>query len=360
MNRNNMLLIGLAVFFVIGVGLTALMLRSGGQPTPPPNTGPVPTPAPVKTFVAAKDIPPRTVITAAMLEESESKPTAGAITDIDQAVGKLSTEPIYKGQVVKSSMAMEELERVIPASFAIPKENQDNLRAVAIWVDPLQTAAGLVDKGDRVDVIAVHKLKASGSGDASEFAAGRTIAQDLQVLAVDRSLEVSMKPTPVPAPPSAPGAPPPPTPPTAPTPPPTPGQKTFTRVIVAALPETAERLVAANTTGELHITIRDPQVRDNFPIQSVREYPSAPTDPNAQKIREAAVQDVIEARRSKRTLAMDVERRRVMKQFEEKPIPMPTLPPMGFDGMKKMAPPPDVHEITVVRGTEKTRVIVPR
>lgn len=361
MNRNNMLLMGLAVFFVIGVGLTAYMLRGGSNPAAQPGAGPAPTPPPVKTFVAVKDIPPRTLITANMLTEStDDKPTAGAITDIDQVVGKLSTEPIYAGQVVKTSMTTEEIARVVPASFRIPKQNQENLRAVGIWVDPLQTAAGLVDKGDRVDVIAVHKLKVTGSNTNGDIASGRTIAQDLEVLAVDRSLEVAMKPTPVPAPAGPPGAPAAaPAPPPAPTPPPQPGQKTFTRVIVAALPETAERLVAANTTGELHITIRDPQTRENFPIAGVREYPAVPVDPMVQKVRDAAVTRRLDNIRR----ADELKWKRIETQEAKRlnpPIPSVGLDPMKVGVIPTPVPTADVREITVVRGTEKTRVIVPR
>ncbi len=356
MNRNNMLLMGLAVFFVIGVGLTAYVLKGRGNSQSTP-VGPAPTPAPVKTFVAAKDIPPRTVITANMLTEStEAKPTAGAITDMDQVVGKLSAEPIYKGQVVKSRMTTEELERVIPASFAIPKQDQQNLRAVAIWVDPLQTAAGLVDKGDRVDIIAVHKLKITGNNSTGEIASGRTIAQDLQVLAVDRSLEAATKPASAPAP-SAPASTP--TPPPAPTPPPQPGQRTFTRVVVAAPPEIAERLVAANTTGELHITIRDPQTRENFPVSGVREYPANPVDPVVLKVRDAAVE-----RRLNNIRKQDERRWKIIEMQDVKRmnpvIPPPQIGPMNTGGLPTPLPTPDIREITVVRGTEKTRVIVPR
>ncbi|HEY0076394.1 MAG TPA: Flp pilus assembly protein CpaB [Abditibacteriaceae bacterium] len=351
MNRNNLILIGLVALFLVGAGLTAFVfMRPAGQPAA---TGPNPTPAPVRSFVAKRYIPPRTVITADMLTESSDSPAvAGAISDVDLAVGKLTKEPIEERQVVTTTMITDDLDRAIPATFRIPRRD---LRAVGIWVDPLQTAAGLVDKGDRVDIVAVHKLKLTGAN-ASEITSGRTIAQDLEVLGVDRSLNVAVQPTPVPAAPGA-AAPAPP----APTPPPQPGQKTFTRVVVAALPEVAERLIAANLSGELHITIRDPQTREAFPIVEAREYPAQSADPLAQKVREAAVQDAIEARRRERQLAYNVRERTVMKRFEKTTvIPNPTLPPARIDNYPVPTPMPNVHEITVVRGTEKTRVVVPR
>jgi Flp pilus assembly protein CpaB len=356
MNRNNMILIGLVALFLVGAALTAFVFMR--PPAPPAGTGPSPTPAPVRSFVAANYIPPRTVITRDMLtQKSGAQPVAGAITDVNQVVGKLTQEPIEEGQVVTAAMTTDDLERAIPASFRIPRPD---LRAVGIWVDPLQTAAGLVDKGDRVDIVAVHKLKVTGNNSTGEVASGRTIAQDLEVLGVDRSLNVVMQPTPVPAAPgTAAGAPPPPP---APTPPPQPGQKTFTRVVVAASPEVAERLIAANLSGELHITIRDPQTREAFPIAEAREYPAQSADPLAQKVREAAVQDAIEARRRERQLAYNVREKRVMREFEPKlpNVNINTKTPIDIGSLPTPIPPPNVHEITVVRGTEKTRVVVPR
>ena len=360
MNRNNMILIGLVALFLVGAGLTAFVFM---RPAPAPQaTGPAPAPAQVRNFVAARYIPPRTIITTDMLTEaSDSQPVAGAITDIDQVVGKLTSEPIEKGQVVRAAMTTDDIDRVIPANFRIPRAD---LRAVAIWVDPVQTAAGLVDKGDRVDVIVAHKLKVSGNNNTGEVVSGRTIAQDLEVLGVDRSLVVTPQPTPAPAAPgAAPGAPPPPP---APTPPPQPGQRTFTRVVVAATPGVAERLIAANVSGELHITVRDPQTRENFPIPGAREYPAQSVDPLSQKVREAAVQDAIESRRRERQLAYNVRERQVMKRFETSRVttgpamPLPTLQPAQPQVFPAPASAPNVHEITVVRGTEKTRVVVPR
>lgn len=359
MNRNNMALIGVVVFLVLGLGLTAFLLMNRG--TAPAPGQEVVAPPPRKVWVARQDILPRTVIKPGMLmEDTASTDTAGAISDPNQVMGKMAGTTIYKGQAVTAAMTTEPLRRVVPANISIPTED---LRAVAVWVDPLQTAAGLVDKGDRVDVIVAHKLKVKGAGGQDgEVVAGRTIAQDLEVLAVDRSLAAGAAPTPPPGgAPGAPGAAPPPPPPPPP-PPNQPGQKTFTRVVLAAPPEIAERLIAGNLSGELHLTIRDPRVRDNSLIAEVREYPVQTADPLAQKIREASVQDAIEARRKRRDLAFSLETQertaRLTKRLNP-PIPMPTfVNPMSPGGFP--TPAPEVHEITVVRGTEKTRVVVPR
>ncbi len=354
MNRNNMALIGVVAFLVIGLGLTALLLMNrGGAPVPGQE---VVAPPPRKVWVARQDILPRTVIKSAMLmEDTATSATAGAISDPNQVLGKMASATIYKGQAVTSAMTTEPLRRVVPANISIPTED---LRAVAVWVDPLQTAAGLVDKGDRVDVIVAHKLKIKGAGGQDgEIVAGRTIAQDLEVLAVDRSLAAGAAPTP--APNAAPGAAPPPPP---PAPPNQPGQKTFTRVVLAAPPEIAERLVAGNLSGELHLTIRDPRVRDNSLIAEVREYPVQSADPLAQKVREASVQDAIEARRQRRQLAFSLETQERTTRLADRLKPRIKMPDFGTPMRPEVLPTPmpEVHEITVVRGTEKTRVVVPR
>lgn len=356
MSRNNMALIGVIVFLVIGLGLTALLLK--GKNTPAPSATTAVAPAARKVWVARQDIPPRTVIKPAMLtEDTSTTATAGAITDPNQVLGKMTSGTIYKGEAVTGTMTTEPLHRVVPANISIPSED---LRAVAVWVDPLQTAAGLIDKGDRVDVIAAHKIKIQGAGGQnSEIVSGRTIAQDIEVLAVDRSISAGAAPTPPPN--AVPGATQPPPPP--PAAPPQPGQKTFTRVLLAATPEVAERLVAGNISGELHLTIRDPRARDNSPLPEAREYPVHTADPLAQKIREASVQDALEARRQRRQLAFSLETQEKTTRLTKRlnpPMPVPRINLNPISPGSFPNPTPEGHEITVVRGTEKTRVIVPR
>ena len=81
---------------------------------------------------------------------------AGRLKDPKVLIGKVTAKKIEADTVLTGSVVGESLARVLPANIRIPSEK---LRAVAIWVDPTQTAAGLVDAGDRVDVIAAHKLK---------------------------------------------------------------------------------------------------------------------------------------------------------------------------------------------------------
>jgi Flp pilus assembly protein CpaB len=233
------------------------------------------------------------------------------------------------------------------------------MRAVGIWVDPDETAAGLVDVGDHVDVVATHKLTWDKGPNqfvigAQGFTAGRTIAQDLVVLAVDRSIEAPT-PTPTaaaPAPgapngaPAAGGAPPPPPP--APTAVPAPGSAAAkTRVLVAAKPDVAAHLIAANDQGVLNITIRNPlDANENKPVPEAHEYPS----------RVVTIKPVA-----------------AKPQKAESPWSIfapPRMPAMPKTGSRLPSPvtvtvpgtpaPVPTRDVTVIRGTEKTRVLLPR
>jgi Flp pilus assembly protein CpaB len=260
MKRNSPVLLATILLGVLALGATAFLLF-GPKPAPPgPAPGAaqaaVPTPTPSARWVAARDIPPRTVLSPAMMRRDFSSGTlpAGAIQSLADVNGQITKEPILAGQTVLATSFTTRLNRAVEANIAIPS----GYRGVAIWVDPDQTAAGLVDVGDRIDVISTHKLTydkgpnqfATGP---NAFTTGRTIAQDLLVLGVDKSIKApAPTPTPAPAAPGAAGAPPPPPP--TPAPPAGPAGSR-TRVLLAALPETAARLVAANDQGLLHVTI---------------------------------------------------------------------------------------------------------
>ncbi|HEX8465613.1 MAG TPA: Flp pilus assembly protein CpaB [Abditibacterium sp.] len=367
MQRNNLpVLLLVIVMGVLALGTTAfMMLRPASGPTAnAAAAAPTPTPAPVARYVAARDIPPRTVVNATMLRR-DFQPGAvplGAISSVDEVAGQLTSEPIVAGQTVMLSSFTPGVRRQVKANIPIPS----GLRGVAIYVDPAQTAAGLVDVGDRVDVISTHRLTYDKGPrqfivGATNFTTGRTVAENVLVLAVDDSISAP-EPTPTPVPGAAPpsGAPTPIPPPPAPAS--GPARK---RVLLAALPETAARLVAANDQGTLHITIRNPNDSDAGLVPEAREYPSriytAPPEKTAANSGGNAGGGGSNRGSGARTTFPDIG-------------PMPTLPPpsppaprsdpaIPSPPMAITDPPPPVaptsREITVIRGTEKTRVIVP-
>lgn len=357
MARNNTpVIIGAAVFGILALLLTMYMLMSRNASTPPPNVAS----APVSTlteYVAQRDIPPRTQIKSDMLQPQDvpkDKLAPGAITDIKSVVGHLSNGAVPRGQVITNDIVADQIGRTTPVYFPI----DPSMRAVSVYVDTVQNLSGIVDVGDHVDVIVAHKLTVKSDADVTATtSAARTIAQDLLVLAVDRSLNAP-KPTPTAAPVAPGGAAPPPPPPPAATPPPV-----KARVILQAPPNVAEDLVAAQESGTIYLTIRNPAAHDSFPMTEAREYPELITH-NAVPSANAPRSNTSNS--SNRIVALPSRRSRGSRSanadssWTDLPkIPPPNnLPPLPIPGGTGIVAPPQ-KEVTVIRGNEKTRVIVP-
>jgi len=341
---NSTAIIGVIVFGIIAVGLTVYALR-GNNPTQPPQAAPsgttanATTDAPAQTyFVAARQILPRTRITRDMLVEQQSNGQPipqNAITDPYQVVGKLANSIIEPGQTITGNSTVQPVARVIPANIPVPS----GLRAVAVWVNPQETAAGLVDVGDRVDLISTTKLKGStATNDAVEFVSGRTIAQDLQVLAVDRSINTPQAGN---ADDSKQGS--------AAAKPSDNADANRTRVIVAATSAQAQRIAAANEAGTLHVVIRNPGDSAVLPTGEALEYPVHLISKKA-----AAAASAPEAPQESRPAPAPPQYASFPRP--EAPQTAPALPvPTQASGSAS-----PFHEVTVIRGTEKTQVAVPK
>jgi len=343
MQKNKPIVIGAAILGILAVGLTLMSLLGGRKPPPAPEV--VAKPEPVKQLVAARDIPPRTVVRPEMVrEDAIDAPMPGGITDRKLVVGKLTGDIVRRGDVFTSAILVDPLTRNKPANFAIPA----GLRAVALMVDPNSTIGGIIDVGDHVDVVVSHRLKYRNEADQEgETRSGRTIGQDLLVVATDAALKkAEAPPAPAPGAPVDPNAPPPaPTPP--PPPPPAPGAPIAkVRVVVAAKPGVAERLVAAQGNGEIHLTLRDGIGRDQAAVPEVYEYPPytlGRKTPSKTGGNTAPAMNNI---------------------FRPQPPPV-MAPPKYPETMVPPAPltgtmPPATSEVTVIRGTEKTKVEVPQ
>lgn len=336
---NQTAIVGVIIFGILAVGLTVYALTRGSAP-PAPNATQASTTndenaaAPQTYFVASRQILPRTQITRDMLMErqSDGKPIpADAITDPFQVVGKLANSVMEPGQVFTTGVTVQPIARVIPANIPVPA----GLRAVAVWVNPTETTAGLVDVGDRVDIISTNKLKGqTRTSDSVEFVSGRTIAQDLQVLAVDKSIN-SLQVDP-----------------SKPAPAPAPNQQaqnsdaSRTRVIVAASPEQAQRIAAANESGTLHVVIRNPGDSAVMPTGESLEYPV-----NLVSVKSAPATAPAPA-------PAPAPRANTGNPAPYFPPPSPPLPPATT--MTPTTVSSSGNEVTVIRGTEKTLVAVPK
>lgn len=377
MQKNKFLIPALIAFGVLALGLTAMSMMGGNRPAAPAapvtEVSAAAPAAPTKQIVAQNAIPPRTIITRSMVHEEEGSSTQpGAFSNISDVVGKLSSTQIEAGQNVTSSMVTLPIQRAIPADFAVPA----GLRAIAVYVDPAQTAAGLVDKGDRVDVLATYKMTFEKQDTdyytqvmtgSKTFTLGRTVAQDLLVLGVDRSL-LAPPPTPTPAAgqTSTVGA----GKTAEATPSPTPGAgPQRVRVLLAATPAICERLVAANDAGTLHLTIRNPSSRDQAPLSDARESPIRVINVR-KKVDKASNSSSAPA--TAPLFPSPRERDMAMAPYMPAPAPAPAarpIPPVQVPSGNRLPPqlapmpaPTQTRKsspVTIIRGTDKSDLNVP-
>jgi pilus assembly protein CpaB len=179
--RNLLFAVGL-VALVAGATLAVLWIAQGGTSDNRSATAPVP---PVSVLVAAETIRQGTLLHATDMAWKEmpadrappaairKQPDAqrafiGAVTRRDFAAG----EPIVPGGLIKAG------ERGFLAAVLAP-----GMRAVSIAVDASTSAAGLIQPGDRVDVLLAQSL---GQGIPGSNAVSETVLKDVRVIAVDQ------------------------------------------------------------------------------------------------------------------------------------------------------------------------------
>ena len=356
------LLIAVLMLGILALGGAALlMMKPGASSQAQAAAVPTPTPQSFERLVAARDIPPRTVVTREMLRsisQTEELPPDAA-KSMDDLRGQITSQSIARGETVVLSSFNPRVQRVIPASIEIPSGQ----RAVAIYVDGDQTAAGLVDVDDRVDVIATHRLTMEKGGNqrvegAINFTSSRVIATNLRVLAVDKSINAPKPtPTPIPGAPVDPAAgpaapPPPPPPPAAATP--------KIRLLLAADPLSAARLVGAGDQGTLHVTIRNPIDGDNTVPPAMREHPTRLVNVPKEASPLAPLNDLVKGMGDMMKAPPMPPQTQILPPLEpvQKTEPMP--PTNGGYAPQPATQQPRDKEITVIRGTEKTRVLVPQ
>jgi len=143
----------LAVFAGGGTFLYASSAKSD-QPVAVPTT---------PVLVAAREIPAKTTLTAADLKLQEynvdAKPAA-AFSKVEDAVGKISIQPISIGEPILPSKFADPKNPafvVIPASFigqdGAPAPGSPNFRAMSITVPDASAVGGALVAGDIVDLM---------------------------------------------------------------------------------------------------------------------------------------------------------------------------------------------------------------
>lgn len=175
MNRKRTTLI-LAVLLALGTGLLTLNYLSSMRAA---------SAAPERQreiLVADKDIPARITVTAAMLRRvtrAESQVEPDAIADPRRAIGALALISIPAGASITASKVGR------PSQVGLSVVLKPGMRAISIQVDKVKGVSGLIEPGDRVDVIAVPPRVGSEAPHAV------TILRGALVLALGNALETA-------------------------------------------------------------------------------------------------------------------------------------------------------------------------
>jgi len=138
--------------------------------------------APVSVVITSRQIPPRTVLTREMLS-TKAMPREfvddSFITSMEEAAGKTTTVPLAQGEIVyRTKLATKD--RKTALSFHVPA----GLRAVSLAVNEVSGVAGLIEAGDKVDLILTLGKEAVGKDMT------RLVMEDVAVLAVVQSTDV--------------------------------------------------------------------------------------------------------------------------------------------------------------------------
>jgi pilus assembly protein CpaB len=226
--------------------------------------------APVRVLVAAQEIPARVPITAAMLGTVPRPSNAvdpNAVTDPKQIIGALSLITIPAGAGITSAMVGH------PSDVGLTVRLAPGMRAISVQIDKVKGISGLVQPGDRVDVIA----QPPKSGAAPPPAA--TILRGVRVLAIGEDLEYTSAT-------------------------PSPQEQQATTVTLEVTPKQADLLVMADINTSLRLALRSSKEPINSQPTEMLHFDngasaSAPSEqssgPSTQAVADAALLKAISA-----------------------------------------------------------------
>ncbi len=135
--------------------------------------------------IAKSEIPAKTRITAAMVQESRVPPEyiqAGAVRDLARVVGMVTSEMIVGGEQVLERRLFTDGKQV-GFTGVIPSGK----RALTVGVSDITGVAGLVKAGDTVDAIVTFDQQIVGDN------VSQILLQNILVLAVNRDSEMSQE-----------------------------------------------------------------------------------------------------------------------------------------------------------------------
>jgi pilus assembly protein CpaB len=185
--RNVLLAVG-AVFVLAGVGLMIAWLSSARNNP----TGVVATPVEIRQAVLAAAL---AIPNGTLLRKED-------VTWRDISPGDVHPGNLLRGQVAETEFLgaisrrdFAEGEPLIASDFVKPGDRQflaavlkPGSRAISIFVDAAQSAAGMAFPGDHVDVILTQSFDNKVTTDPGRTTVGETVVHDARVIALDQSL----------------------------------------------------------------------------------------------------------------------------------------------------------------------------
>lgn len=148
----------------------------------------------------------------------DTLPTKGAQSEIASVTGRIATQPIYEGEFIMEQRLVTHI-----SGSALSHTIQKNTRAVTVRVNDVTGGAGFITPGCFVDVVASHRINASGAMHTE------TIAHVIKVLAIDQESS------------------------------PEKNQPLVARAVtLEASPDQAERIIEADEEGSIQLLLRHP------------------------------------------------------------------------------------------------------
>jgi pilus assembly protein CpaB len=179
----------------------------------------------VQIVVSAQEIPARVPVTSAMLttvSRPESAVDPNAVRDLKDAVGTLSLITIPAGESITTAMIGH------PSDVGLTVRMAPGMRAVSVQIDKVKGISGLIQPGDRVDVIAQAPKTSAAPPPAA------AILRGVRVLAIGESLEYTSAT-------------------------PSPQEANATTVTLEVTPKQTDLLVMADLNTTLRLALRSPR-----------------------------------------------------------------------------------------------------
>ncbi|HYE76939.1 MAG TPA: Flp pilus assembly protein CpaB [bacterium] len=200
-----------------------------------------------KVVIAKSQISPRTKVKEVMVEEVELPKDAihpDAVTELDEVLGKVSSQVIFEGEQVLNAKFNEETD-MRDLAFII----DEGKRAVTIAVSDVKGLGYNVKPGDHVDVVTTFDEKITGVD------ATFTLLANVPVRAIETITAAGAE-----------------------------GElETFKNVTLELTPQDAEKLVLADENGSVRLTLRHPDeiyspALDGTPITEIVKYYPNPNE----------------------------------------------------------------------------------